>query len=77
MANLQVKNLPADLHAELRKRAHSERTTISAVVIKLIEHDLSVMDMRDWLDEVRKLPRHDDLDVLKALDEAKDEIEGR
>ena len=75
--SLQVKNLPDDLHEALRERARADRTTISAEVIRILRADLARSDMRRWLDEVRELPRHDQIDIEKIMGEVKDEIEGR
>ena len=77
MANLQVKNLPDDVHDKLRERARSRHMTMSALVGKLIEDELSSLTMDEWLDEVHKLPRHDPIDIEALMDEVKDEIEGR
>ena len=72
MTNLQVKNLPDDLHDELRKRAQRQHTTISDLVTQLLRRELSRPSMDEWLAEVRKLPRHEGIDVLGALDEARE-----
>jgi post-segregation antitoxin (ccd killing protein) len=77
MANLQVKNLPDDVHDKLRERARSRHMTMSALVGKLIEDELSSLTMDEWLDEVHKLPSHDPIDIEALMDEVKDEIEGR
>lgn len=76
MANLQVKNLPEEMHEALRKQARAQHTTISRLVIDAIRDKIDVQEMDNWLDEVRALPRHDDIDVLATLDEVRDEIEG-
>ena len=77
MANLQVKNLPDELHERLREKARSEHVTVSAYVTRLIERDVARLSMREWLTEGRKLPRHDPIDIEALMDEVRDEIEGR
>jgi antitoxin FitA len=59
MSNLQVKNLDADTHEQLRRRAADEGTTISDYVLELIRRDLRRPTRRAWLDTVARLPRHD------------------
>jgi plasmid stability protein len=76
MANLQVKNLPNDLHAKARARADAQHLTLSAYVARLIQRDVSEPSLDEWLAEVRKLRRHDDIDIEKLMDEVRDEIEG-
>ena len=57
--HLQVKNLEADTHEQLRRRAADEGTTISDYVLELIRRDLRRPTRRAWLDTVARLPRHD------------------
>ena len=71
MSNLQVKNLPDDLHQKLRDRARAKHTTVSALVTKFIEDGLSQLTTDEWLAEVRRLPRHDPIDIEKLMDEVR------
>ena len=77
MTNLQVKNLPDDLHDKLRERAQRQHTTISDLVTQLLRRELSRPSMDEWLAEVRKLPRHEGIDVVGALDEAREDYARR
>jgi hypothetical protein len=56
MSNIQLKNVPEHVHAELRRRATLRGTTIRDYVLDLIERDQARAAAEDWLDEVRKLP---------------------
>jgi hypothetical protein len=49
MATLQVKNVPRELHDKLAARAKDERTTMSAYTLRVLERDLSLPTMREWL----------------------------
>jgi antitoxin FitA len=73
MATLQVRNLPDDLHAELRARAAEEGTTLSDLVTRLIRRELAVPSMRRWLAELATAPERDELDTVGAVDAARDE----
>ena len=74
MANLQVKNVPDDLHAELRARAAYEGTTLSELVTRLLRRELSLPSMAQWLDELKALePFGVEIDVPRLLDEVRGE----
>ena len=77
MANLQVKNLPDDLHAELRARAAREGRTLSELVSTLLRNEMALPSMTDWLaalDEVvARHPVQADVDVPALLDEIRGE----
>ena len=74
MANLQVKNVPEDLHAELRARAAREGTTLSELVTSLLRRELSLPSMAQWLDELETLEPFDvKIDVPRLLDEVRGE----
>ena len=53
VANLQIKDLPEDLHAELRRRARLEGVTLRAYVLGLIEADQQLPSRAEWLARVR------------------------
>jgi hypothetical protein len=52
---IQVKNVPPQMHSELRRRASQEGTTIRDYVLRLIERDQRLPSKRDWLDRVAAL----------------------
>jgi hypothetical protein len=55
MSIIQVKNVPPQMHSELRRRADQEGMTIRDYVLKLIERDQRVPSKRDWLERVSEL----------------------
>ena len=55
MSNLQVKDLPEPVHAELRRRAAASGKTIRDYVLGLIERDLAAPSREEWLAAVREL----------------------
>jgi len=67
MANLQIKNLPDDVHAELRRRAGAEGTTIRDYVVRLLELDQAFPPRHRWLDAVLARPP---ISVPGPVDEA-------
>ncbi|MFD4422793.1 hypothetical protein ACFWN7_15000 [Agromyces sp. NPDC058484] len=62
MANLQVKDLPDALHDALRVRALTERVSISQLVTGMIERELRIAAMNDWLSGNRRDSPRLDLD---------------
>ena len=79
VATLQVKRVPDELYDKAKLRASAEGVSLSEYVLRMLQRDLSLPSMREWLDEVRSHPIHlgEDVDIHAVLDEAKDEIEGR
>ena len=52
MAALQVKNVPEDLHEQLRERAEAEGTSISKLVLAAIRRELTRPRIQQWFDDV-------------------------
>lgn len=52
MANVQIKNVPADVHAELKRRAALEHMTVRDYVLRLIERDQMRMSGQEWLERL-------------------------
>ncbi len=74
ISNLQIKNLPEGLHAELRRRAGRSGLTVRDYVLRLIEADQRLPSTEDWLDELRAHPpvTISADDVVRAIEEARD-----
>ncbi len=76
MSTLQIKNLPNDLHDELKRQAARNGETMSAVVTRMIRRELEHRSMSDWVAELRRDHRPlRDIDTLAALDAVRDEVE--
>ena len=50
MANLQVKNVPDELHERLRRHAREHNCTISTAVLTAVERELARWEWRKRLD---------------------------
>lgn len=46
---IQVKNVPPELHQRLRARARAEGRNLSEYVLDVLDRDLMVPTMREWL----------------------------
>ena len=79
MSNVQVRNIPDELHEQLRERAAAQGDTISDYVLGLIRSDLRLPSRRQWINGVLELPKldlgHDE--ILAALDEGRRERDER
>ena len=72
MSNVQVKNIPDDVHEQLRVRAAQHGTTISDYVLELIRRDLAVR-ADEWIETVlssQKLNVGRD-EILRSIDEGR------
>ena len=56
MANLQVKNIPDELHERLRRHARERNCTISAAVLTAVERELARWE---WRERLSQRPRTD------------------
>ena len=76
MGAIQVKNVPEDLHDELRQRAENEGTSISEYVLRLIRRELSLPTTDEWFAMLKaNPPLASDAapDVVAEIDEARND----
>lgn len=74
MANLQIKNLPEDMHEELRKRAEERRMSMRDYVLELIERDQRLPTVNQWLGEIEQdEPGGDGVDVVALIRDGREE----
>lgn len=52
MATLQIKHVPEELHAELRRRAEGNRQTLRDYVLMLLEREVGRPSIEAWLRDV-------------------------
>ncbi len=52
MGHIQVKNVPEDLHDELRRRAASRHQSVRQYLLELIRRDLARPTLEEWFDRV-------------------------
>lgn len=56
MGHLQVKNVPDELHAELRRRATTRHQSVREYLLELIRRDLARPTLEEWFDVVESRP---------------------
>jgi antitoxin FitA len=79
MGAIQVKDVPEELHAALRRRAIQEGMTLADYVLDLIRRDLGLPSRREWLE---RLAASEPVDlppgaVAQALHDARAEREAQ
>lgn len=52
MSNVQIRNVPEDLHRRLRARAAMEGTTVSDLLLHELERFMSRPSKREFLDRI-------------------------
>jgi plasmid stability protein len=55
MSAIQVKNVPEELHEELRRRAAAEGKTVGEVILDALRRELRKRDMQDSLERIAEL----------------------
>lgn len=51
---IQIKNVPPELHEQLRERARREGRNLSEYALGVLERDLAVPTTREWLERLRQ-----------------------
>ncbi len=54
MSAIQVKDVSLELHERLRARARAEGRSLSDYVLYVLERDLAMPTMREWLAQVKR-----------------------
>ena len=71
MPNLQVRNIPDDLHDRLRRLAQENNSSMSAIVLTAVERELK---RREWQERWAQLPTTDlGVDAATLIAEARAE----
>lgn len=73
MGNLQIKGVPEEMHAELKRRAAEAGVTLRDYVFDLIRRDLALPSKREWLRLLQSDPSTPDFDSAALIREIRDE----
>lgn len=72
MGAIQVKNVPPELHEELRRRAAEEGIDLQDYLLRVLRNDVSVPTQRQWLARLRQQPQATGLPpAAEILDETR------
>lgn len=74
MATLQVKRLPDDVYAALKRRAAEQGVSLSDLVTRILRRDLAYPSLPQWLDALpsRAGPGRE-VDIEALIDNIRDE----
>lgn len=56
MTNLQVKDVPPDMHDELRRRSRERGVSVRDYVLDLLRRDQAVPTKGEWVAKLERLP---------------------
>lgn len=78
MGNLQIKDIPVELHAELRRRASVRGMTLRDYVLNVLREHVGVDLQDEWLDEMLArepvgLGENDVVEMIRAGRQERDE----
>lgn len=74
MGDLLIRDLPADTHAELKRRADEAGMSLQSYVARMLVRSTSTPALSDWLRGLDDLPRHAAVSGADAVREARDEL---
>lgn len=74
MGDLLIRDLPADTHAELKRRAAEAGMSLQNYVAQVLTRSTATPALSDWLRSLDQLPRHVGLSGADAVREARDEL---
>lgn len=77
MSEIQVRDVPPDLHRRLRERAAADRLSLSDYILKLLERDAGRLSTREWLALLADREPVRDVDVAGALDGSRSDRDSR
>lgn len=74
MGDLLIRDLPAETHAELKRRAERAGMSLQAYVAQMLERSTATPPLEEWLQDLEDLPRHRDVSGADAIRAAGDEL---
>jgi hypothetical protein len=57
MGNIQIKNVPDEVHSELRRRAEEAGLSLRDYVLRLIRRDQLLPSRKEWLRSLKELEK--------------------
>lgn len=71
---IQVRNVPAPLHEELKRRAARRGETLTDYIQGILEREVAALPMDEWLERARELePVDSSASTAEMIREARDE----
>lgn len=57
MGHIQIKDVPPELHDELRRRARANGQSLRDYLLGVLQEEVGFMTLDEWFEQVRALPR--------------------
>lgn len=67
MGDLLIRDLPADTHEELKRRAQESGMSLQAYVAQVLDQHTATPSLNDWLRRLEELPRHREISGAKTI----------
>lgn len=74
MPDLLIRDVNAETHQELQRRAEQAGMSLQAYVSDLLAQHTAHPSVSDWLENLGELPRHAELSGADAVQAARDEV---
>lgn len=74
MGDLLIRDLPANTHDELKRRAEAVGMSLQAYVTQLLERSTATPTLAEWLDRLDELPRHGEISGAEAIRAVRDQL---
>ena len=74
MGDLLIRDLPANTHEELKRRAELSGMSLQAYVAQLLERSTETPSLHEWLRGLDDLPMHRDISGAEVVRAARDEL---
>lgn len=74
MTDLLIRDVKADTHKELQRRAAQTGVSVQAYVSNLLDEHAAQPSLHDWLERTKDLARHPELSGAELVSAARDEL---
>lgn len=74
MGDLLIRDLPAPMHEELKRRAEESGMSLQAYVTRVLERHTATPSVEQWLARLEELRRHAEISGAETVRAARDEL---
>ncbi len=74
MGDLLIRDLPVDMHEELKRRAETAGMSLQRYVTQLLERSTATPSLHEWLRGLEELPTHHGISGADVVRAARDEL---
>lgn len=74
MGDLLIRDLPAQTHEELKRRAQAAGTSLQSYVARVLGQHTVAPSLEEWLCRLAELPRHPEISGAETIRAVRDEL---